>query len=117
MLADPPADPTTEAAAVRSRESGALFDESRQGFRRYRQEKKKEYVRRIDTYAETFCGCFTTLRKGAAFAAASSRLVAAAVLLGLFGPLPNRLGAARRFCAPPRAADAVDEPAPWSNAG
>ena len=69
-------------------------------------------MRRIDTYAKTFCGSFTTLRKRAAFAAASSRLVAAAPLLGLFGRLPNRLGAARRFCAPPRTAGAADEPAP-----
>ena len=60
----------------------------------YLQKNKKEYVRRIDTYAETICGCFTTLRKRAAIVAASSRLVAAAALLGFFGRLPNRLGAA-----------------------
>ena len=66
----------------------------------------------IYTYADTVCGCFTTLRKRAAFAAASSRLVAVAALLGLFGRLPNRLGAARRFYAPPRTAGAADEPAP-----
>ena len=80
-------------------------------------EEKKERRARINTYNETARGCFTTLRKRAAFAAASSRLVAAAALLGFFGRLPNRLGAARRFCAPPRAAGAADEPAPWSDAG
>ena len=55
----------------------------------------------IYTYADTVCGCFTTLRKRAAFAAASSRLVAAAVLLGFFGRLPKWVDAAQRFCAPP----------------
>ena len=44
MLPDPPGDPTMEAAATRSRESGALIFETRQGFRN-RQEKKKEYAR------------------------------------------------------------------------
>ena len=43
----------------------------------------------IYTYTDTVCGCFSTLRKRAAFAAASSRLVAAAPLLGFFGRLPN----------------------------
>ena len=55
----------------------------------------------IYTYADTICGCFTTLRKRAAFAAASSRLVAAVPPLGFFGRLPNNLGAARRFCPRP----------------
>ena len=43
------------------------------------QEKKEgEYTEREKAYADTACGCFTTLRKWAAFAAASSRLVIAA---------------------------------------
>ena len=54
----------------------------------------------IDTYVETICGSFTTLRKRVAFAAASSRLVATAELLGFFGRLPNMLGADLRFFAP-----------------
>ena len=33
--------PTMEAAAVRSRESGALFDKSRQGFRRYQRKRRR----------------------------------------------------------------------------
>ena len=49
----------------------------------------------IYTYADTICGCFTTLRKRAAFAAASSRLVAAAPPLGFFGRLPNKPDATR----------------------
>ena len=53
------------------------------------------------TYAETSCGFFTSLRKRMAFAAASSRLVAAAEPLGFFGRLPNKLGAALHFFAPP----------------
>ena len=64
------------------------------------------------TYAETAKGCFTALRKRAAFAAASSRLVAAVEALDFFGRLPKRIDAARRFCAPPLAAGAVDKPAP-----
>ena len=75
-------------------------------------EEKKERRERIDTYPETTCGCFTTLRKRAAFAAASSCLVAVAVPLGFFGQLPKSVGAARRFCTPPRTAGAADEPAP-----
>ena len=75
-------------------------------------EEKKERRAKINTYAETACDCFTTLRKLAAFAAASYRLVAVAVPLGFFGRVPKRLGAARRFRAPPRAADPADEPAP-----
>ena len=55
----------------------------------------------IYTYAYTICGCFTTLRKRAAFAAASSRRVTAAPPLGFFGRLPNKPDAARRFYAPP----------------
>ena len=66
----------------------------------------------VYTYADTVCGCCTTLRKRAAFAAASSRLVAAAPPLGFFSRLPNKPDAARRFCAPPRAAGTADEPAP-----
>ena len=66
-------------------------------------EEKIERRARIDTYAETACGCFTTLQKRAALAAASSRLVAAADPLGFFGRPPKRVGAARRFYSPPRA--------------
>ena len=66
----------------------------------------------VSTYAETSCGSFTALRKRMAFAAASSRLVAAAEPLGFFGRLPNRLGAALRLCAPPRAVGAADKLAP-----
>ena len=66
----------------------------------------------IYTYADTICGCFTTLRKRAAFAAASSRLVAAVGALDFFGRLPKRINAARRFCAPPQATSAADESAP-----
>ena len=70
------------------------------------------------TYAETSCGSFPTLRKRMAFAAASSRLVAAAEPLGSFDWLPNRLDAALRLCAPPRAAGAADELVPcWSDTG
>ena len=61
------------------------------------EEKKEERHARINTYDETACSCFTALRKRAAFAAASSRLVVAAVLLGFFGRLPKRVGAARLF--------------------
>ena len=43
----------------------------------------------VCTYIDTVCGCFTTLRKRAAFADASSRLVVAAPPLGFFGRLPN----------------------------
>ena len=66
----------------------------------------------IYTYADTIYGCFTTLRKRAAFAAASSCFVAAVEGLDFFGRLPKRPEAARRFCAPPPAAEAMDEPAP-----
>ena len=68
-------------------------------------EEKKERRAKINTYAETACGCFTTLQKRAAFAVASSRLVAAAEPLGFFGRPPKRVGAApcsqnsRRACS------------------
>ena len=61
------------------------------------------------TYAEIACGCFTALRKRAAFAAASSRLVAAVEALDFFGRLPKRIDTARHFWAPPPAAGAADE--------
>ena len=64
------------------------------------------------TYADTVCGCFTVLRKRAAFAAASSRLVTAMEALDFFGRLQKKVDAARRFCAPPRAAGTADKPAP-----
>ena len=66
----------------------------------------------VYTYADTVCGCFTTLRKRAAFTAASSRLVAATEALDFFGRLPKKVDAARRFCVPPRAAGAADGPVP-----
>ena len=70
------------------------------------------------TYAETSCGSFTALRKRMAFTAASSCLVAAAEPLGFFGRLPNKLGAALRFFAPPWASGAADELAPgWPDPG
>ena len=70
------------------------------------------YTRHLTTYAEIACGCFTALRKRAAFTAASSLLVAAVEALDFFGRLPKKVDAARRFCAPPQAAGAADEPAP-----
>ena len=109
---DLPANLTTEVAAVRSRESGALIDESKPGLRKRVSTRKEGTHPKVDTYAETFCGCFTALRKRAAFAAASSRLVAAVEALDFFGRLPKRPEAARRFCARPPAAGAMDEPAP-----
>ena len=66
----------------------------------------------VYTYADTICGCFTTLRKRAAFAAASSRLVAAAEPLGFFGLPAKRVGAARCFYAPPHAAGPPKVPVP-----
>ena len=87
---------------------------NKERFRRASVEKdnKKIYARHSTTYAEIACGCFTALRKRAAFAAASSRLVAAMGALDFFGRLPKRIDAARHFCAPPQVAGAVDEPAP-----
>ena len=82
-------------------------------FRRASIEKdNKKITRHLTTYAEIACGCFTALRKRAAFTAASSRLVAAAEALDFFGRLPKKVDAARRFCAPLRAAGAADGPAP-----
>ena len=75
-------------------------------------QRKKEKRVRTRTYAETACGCFTTLRKRAAFAAASSRLVAAVEALDFFGRLPKKVDVARRFCAPPRAPGTADKPVP-----
>ena len=63
--------------------------------------KKCEGTKGGGTYAEISCGVFTTLRKRLAFAAASSRLVAAVEPLGFFGRLPNRLVPALRFLPPP----------------
>ena len=73
---------------------------------------KNIYARHSTTYAEIACSYFTALRKRAAFAAASSHLVAAVETLDFFGRLPKKVDAARRFCAPPRAAGAADGPAP-----
>ena len=69
------------------------FFEKGQGFRNY-QRKEERIHEGVYTYADTVCGCFTALRKRAAFAAASSRLVAAAPPLGFFGRLPNKPDAA-----------------------
>ena len=74
--------------------------------------KEERVCKRIYTYADTVCGCFTTLRKRAAFTAASSRLVAAVEALDFFGRLPKKVDAARRFYSPPRAASTADGPAP-----
>ena len=71
-----------------------------------------KYTRHSTTYAEIACGCFTALRKRAAFAAAPSRLVAAVEALDFFGRLPKKVDTARRFCALPRVAGAADGPAP-----
>ena len=61
---------------------------------------------------ETSGGFFTSLWKRMAFAAASSRRVATAELLGFFGRLPNKVGATLRFFPPPGAPGATEEPAP-----
>lgn len=42
-----------------------------------------------NTYADTIGGCFGAFWNWATFAAASSRLIATAELLGFFGRLPN----------------------------
>ena len=98
VLPDPLGDSTTEAAAARSSDSGALIiGEKDKGSRTTREKKEKRVYERKRTYADTVCGCFTVLRKRAAFAAASSRLVAAAPPLGFFVRLPNKPWAARRF--------------------
>ena len=81
------ADPTMEVAADFSRESGAL-DQGKRSEETQTRSTRKEKVREEDsTYSETSCGSFTALRKWMAFAAASSRLVAAAEPLGFFGRL------------------------------
>ena len=87
---------------------------NKERFRRASVEKdnKKIYARHSTTYAEIACGCFTALRKRAAFTAASSRLVAAVEALDFFGRLPKKVDAARRFCTLPRAAGAADGPVP-----
>ena len=87
---------------------------SKERFRRASVEKdnKKIYTRHSTTYAEIACGCFTALWKRAAFAAASSRLVAAVEALDFFGRLRKKVDAARCFYMPPRAAGAVDGPVP-----
>ena len=98
VLPDPLGDSTTEAAAARSSDNGALIVwRKRQGFRNHQRKERKRVYKKIRTYADTVCGCFTVLRKRAAFAAASSRLVAAAPPLGFFVRLPNKPWAARRF--------------------
>ena len=63
--------------------------------------KEKIKIRDGGAYAETSGGFFTSLRKRLAFAAASSRLVAAAAPLNFFDRPPSVLGPARRFFAPP----------------
>ena len=85
---------------------------SKEKFRRASIEEDNKKYKTFDAYAEIACGCFTALRKRAAFAAASSCLVAAVEALDFFGWLPKKVDAARRFCVPPRAAGTADEPAP-----
>ena len=98
VLPDPLGDSTTEAAAARSSDNGALIvEEKAKGSGTTREKKEKRVYKRIRTYTDTVCGCFTVLRKRAAFAAASSRLVAAAPPLGFFVRLPNKPWEARRF--------------------
>ena len=96
VLPEPLGDSTTEPAAARSSDNGALIVEEEDKGSRTTKEKK-ESTQRKRTYADMVCGCFTNLRKLAAFAAASSRLVAAAPPLGFFVWLPNKPWAARRF--------------------
>ena len=100
VLPDPLGDSTTEAAAARSSDNGALIvkekDESSRTTKE-RKKRKKESTQIKRTYADTVCGCFTVLRKRAAFAAASSCLVAATPPLGFFVRLPNKPWAARCF--------------------
>ena len=90
----------------------SLFGEKDEGSGTTREKKEKRVYKRIRTYADTVCGCFTVLRKRAAFAAASSHLVTIVEALDFFGRLPKKVDAARRFCAPPRAAGAADGPGP-----
>ena len=98
VLPEPLGDSTTEPAAARSSDSGALIiGEEDKSSRTTKEKKEKRVYERKRTYTDTVCGCFTALRKRAAFAAASSRLVAAAPPLGFFVRLPNKPWAARRF--------------------
>src|SRR3954471_19364822 len=62
--------------------------------------KKEQDRKRKGTYAEVSGGFLTSLRKRWAFAAASSRLVAAAPPLSLFSRPPRELGPAPRFLGP-----------------
>jgi hypothetical protein len=74
--------------------------------------KKEEKKTQPNTYADTIEGCFGVFWNWAAYAAASCRLVMAAVFLGFFGRLPNSNELALRFCAPPGAVGAAEELAP-----
>ena len=72
---------------------------SKEKLRRIFEEKENDdehAARQSKTYAEIAWGCFTALRKRAAFAAASSRFVAAVEGLDFFGRLSKRPEAARR---------------------
>lgn len=62
---------------------------SKEKFRRALIEEDNKKYKTLDAYDEIACDCFTALRKRAAFAAASSRLVAAVEALDFFGPLPK----------------------------
>ena len=62
---------------------------SKEKFRRASIEEDNKKYKTFDAYAEIACGCFTALRKRAAFTAASSRLVAAVEPLDFFGRLPK----------------------------
>ena len=93
MVADVSTDPITEAAATLSRVRGALRREKHMK-NSYKINKEKIKIRDGGAYAETSDGFFTSLRKRLAFAADSSRLVAAAVPLNLFDRPPSILGPA-----------------------
>ena len=62
---------------------------SKERFRRTSIEEDNKKYKTFNAYAEIACGCFTALRKRAAYAAASSRLVAAVEPLDFFGRLPK----------------------------
>ena len=100
VVADVSADPIMEAAATLSRVRGALKrGKHMKDVDKINKEKIK--IRDGGAYTETSVGFFTSLRKRLAFAAASSRLVAAAAPLNFFDRPPSVLSPARRFFAPP----------------
>ena len=85
---------TLQSARLRSRQDlaqgkAAPCPASKEKFRRASIEEDNKKYKTFDAYAEIACGCFTALRKRAAFTAASSRLVAAVEPLDFFGRLPK----------------------------